>query len=43
MSVLDNILVGRKTTHNLKLMEVALQLPKAKEKKVNRDRGNVNS
>ena len=39
MSVLDNILVGRKLHTTSNFMEVALQLPKAKrEEKVNRDR-----
>lgn len=39
MSVLDNILVGRKLHTKANFFEVALQLPKAKnEEKVNRDR-----
>ena len=39
MSVLDNILVGRKLHTNTNFLEVALQLPKVKkEEKKNRDR-----
>ena len=39
MSVLDNILVGRKLHTNTNFLEVALQLPKVKkEEKINRDR-----
>ena len=39
MSVLDNILVGRKLHTKSNFLEVALQLPKAtKEEKINRDR-----
>jgi branched-chain amino acid transport system ATP-binding protein len=39
MSVLDNILVGRKLHTKTNFLEVALQLPKVKkEEKINRDR-----